>query len=173
MLESIDIRKPVTKHIQGFENPTTGKLRKGDLCLHYGLPLILGALWAVWGPNTAAHGNLVQGLAILTGLFIGLLVYVFQLRLDIDEKVEHQRSTRLIGLIDVLFWNTVYATLVGGLATVAVLVVDLLGGVRGTPMAVVIALGAHLVLTTLLLVRRASTAYSLLVKDKRRALGSR
>lgn len=169
MLGSINVADVFRRHLDGFQDLRTGKLRRTDLALHYGTPIICGAAWLLFGPSTDRLGNLVAGLAVLTGLFLGLLIYVFELRLNVAEKVDYQRSTTLIGLIDILFHNTVYATLAGGLATVAAVLADLLKLSEGWPIAVVVALGAHLVLTTVLIIRRASAAYLELVKDKRRS----
>lgn len=169
MLDSINIVNVVTRHLDGFRPPGGSKRRKRDLVVHYAVPVALGSAWAIWGPATDALSNLVQGLAILTGLFFGLFVYVFQLRLDLAEKVNYQRSVRLIGLIDALFRNTLYATLVGGAATVAAVIVDLFSIEEGLFMGVVIALSAHLALTAALIIRRAGAAYTQLVKDKQRA----
>ncbi|MDN5688467.1 MAG: hypothetical protein L0G94_17575 [Brachybacterium sp.] len=172
MFDSINVLNVVTRHLDGFRPPGKDKARKVDVAVHYVVPAFLGLVWAIWGPATEALGNLVQGLAILTGLFFGLFVYVFQLRLDFVEKVNYQRSVHLVSLIDALFRNTVYATLIGGVATVGAVIVDLLGIDSGPLIGVVIALSAHLALTAALIIRRASAAYTQLVKDKRRAQAS-
>lgn len=175
MLESINILAVLKGHLRGFQNPTTGKIRRPDVVLHYAVPLCIGVLWSLFGRPVHSLGNLIGGLAILTGLFFGLLVFVFELRLQLDERVQHQRSTRLVGLIDVLFSNSAYATLASGLTAVVTVVVDLLwGGTGAEPfpslaVAIVLALGAHLTLTGALLVRHAYAAYTELVEDRRRA----
>lgn len=169
MLDSVNIAGVVGKHIAGFRDLNTRKVRRRDIFLHYFIPLICGIAWWLLGPATSGLGNLVAGLAVLTGLFLGLLVYVFELRLNLAERVNYQRSTTLVGLVDALFHNTVYATLAGGLTTVAAVLADLLQLTDGWPIGIVIALSAHLALTTLLILRRASAAYVELVKDKKRS----
>lgn len=64
--------------LDGFRSLRTGHFRRVDLALHYGVPLLVIALWTVLGPCTASMGNVIAGLAILTGLFLALLVFVFQ-----------------------------------------------------------------------------------------------
>ena len=174
MLESINVLAVLKGHLRGFRNPTTGAIRWADIALHYGAPVIVGVLWAVLGRPVYTLGNLIGGLAILTGLFFGLLVFVFELRLQLDERVQHQRSTRLVGLVDVLFSNSAYATLASGLTAVVTVMVDLFWGGNGSEpfptlaVATVLVLGVHLTLTGALLVRHAYAAYNVLVEDRRR-----
>lgn len=169
MLDSIDISGVVTNYLRGFRSLNTGRYRRADLALHYGVPLAILVAAGIWVPRTDSISNLLSGLAILTGLFLALLVFVFQLRLDTDERVEHQRTARLVDLIDALFHATVYAALVSGLATTVAVVVDLFEPVPKWGLALVVALGAHLVLTGLLVITRAHAAYMQLIDDRRRA----
>lgn len=169
VFESISMKSILHHHLEGFRNPATGQFRRQDLVLHYLVPLALGGAWWAVGPRDPEMGNFIAGLAILTGLFLALLVYVFQLRLDIDAEAAHQRSTRLIPLIDALFHNSVYAALACGATTVVAVIADLTSFAPRVVGSAVIILGVHVAFTALMVMRRAQTAYLELLKDKSRA----
>lgn len=169
MLQSVSMRSIVRHHIDGFRDPSTGTVRVPDLVLHYGLPAVVGLTWGLVGPSNAGMGNFIAGLAILTGLFLSLLVYIFQLRLDLEERVDHQRSTRLLPLVDGLFHNTVYAALVCGTTTFTAVAADITNVLSRCLDALTIALGCHVALTALMVVRRAHAAYLELLRDKARS----
>lgn len=168
-MESISNRGALKRHVDGFRDLTNRKFRKGDIALHYGVPALAFPAWIMLAPKEVDLSALISGITILTGLFFALLVFVFQLRLDIPQSVSYQRSARLPGLIDILFHNTAYATLVGLLACISTVSVDLLPRAPQWTTGITMALCVHLVLTTALLVRRVQAAYVQLVNDKARA----
>jgi len=97
--------------------------KKSDYAVLYGLPLAVGGVslslrWTIGGIS-----ELLSGMAIFTGLLFGLVVWVFQLRIQAANDPRVPGTSSLAVLLDELFKNVLYAVLVG-ILTVAVIICE-------------------------------------------------
>lgn len=114
----------VWDHLDTLRDARTGRLHKPDFATQYGLPALLSFLGCVWPLSIELRdvGQIVAGLAIFGGFMFGLVVYVFQLRLEAAREPGVRKDSALAKLLDELFANVSYAVLVclaGAAAAVA------------------------------------------------------
>lgn len=152
-------------HFETFsDHQAGGRPLVRDYAGMLGLPILAaGAIWFV-GIRVREVGTFLGGIAILTGLLFALVIFVFQLRLQVSGDPRHPNGSRLPVLLDELFANVNYAVIIG-MATSAVGVVaaatsDSASGEAPLWASVVLtALGVHLLLTVLMCVKRTRAAY--------------
>lgn len=140
----------------------TKKVRVLDVLSQLGLPLAAGAL--VWwrGITLSGASQLLSGVAILAGFVFGLLVFVFQLRLQAVEDPRIANEGPVTTLLDELFANVAYTALVG-LATAVVIMAPLAVETRtglALPWSIVtVVFSTHFVLLLMMCVKRTDVAY--------------
>jgi len=102
----------VVDHLDTLRDARTHRVSLLDLFIQFGLPVMLGLGLPLAGFRLVDVGQVIAGLAVLAGFTFGMLVFVFQLRLQVatDPRVT---GTNLRQLIDQLFTNVAYALLVG------------------------------------------------------------
>jgi hypothetical protein len=133
-----------------------------DYVVLIGVPVAAGA--AV-GCSFKLHDmqSYIGGVAIFTGLLFGLVIYVFQLRMQLLSDPNVPRDGKLASFIDQVFANVNYAVVVGVIATIAsmaaAVTADDDGRINAIWSGVVIALGVHLMLVVFMCIKRIRAAY--------------
>lgn len=158
----------VVDHFDTLRDVRTHRMSALDLATQFGLPVLLGAVLPVLGLRLVELGQVIAGLAVLAGLTFGLLVFVFQLRLQVSSDPRVQATT-LRQLIDQLFVNVAYTVLVGlTSAAVCVAVVSVRWGeaqisgnqgVSAVASGIILALCLHFLLSLAMCTKRAYRAY--------------
>lgn len=96
-------------------------------------------------------------------LLFGLVIYVFQLRIQLLENPNVPRDGKLVRFTDQVFANVNYAVVVGGLTTVASvgagLTADDHGNISSIWSGLIVALGVHLILVVFMCIKRVRAAY--------------
>ncbi|WP_328333009.1 hypothetical protein OHA70_15455 [Kribbella sp. NBC_00382] len=161
----------VTEHYRTLRDVRTGKLRRRDFATFLGLPVGLGVVSWLLGLRMPSVGDLVQGVAILTGLLFALVIFVFQLRIQVGSNLDQVRRDHVLLLIDELFSNVLYAVAAGLVATVVVVTAGMWAkpNAQGDAQpldrwwtAVVVISCLHLLLTIAMCLKRTRAAYVLL-----------
>lgn len=105
----------------------------------------------------------IGGVAILTALLFGMVVHVFQLRMQLSSNRDVKRDGDLAVLVDQLFANVNYAVVAGILATAvsmaAAVSSDDDGRINGVWSGIVVGLGVHLLLVVTMCIKRIRLAY--------------
>lgn len=157
----------IRAHYATYVDDSSGDRRPADYLTSIGGPILAGVVAAsvmkIRGLSMSEVGAYISGVAIFTALLFGLVIYVFQLRmqLDVDDRVS--ASGRLVTLVDQLFSNVNYAVVVGVLTTVVAMVAAAFatdGAVGPYWAGILVALGLHLVLAVLMCVKRVQSAFS-------------
>lgn len=166
MSSKLSVLPTIRAHFDTFRSNVDGTLHFWDHATFLGLPLIAGGV-AFWrGVRLSDVSGFLAGLAVFTALLFGLVVFVFQLRLQLRSDGVASTST-LARLVDQLFYNVNYAVVMGvGTTAVGVVAVHL-ADTSGPPVwisAVLTALGLHLTLTILMCVKRVHAAYRMLAQ---------
>jgi hypothetical protein len=151
----------------------TGKPRPEDFAVVLGVPVLIGIVTGLAGWRISIVGELISAIAIITGLLFGLVIFLFQLRLQLGAPDAATRVPRpVVDLIDQMFANVAYAIVVGFLTTAVTLIGAALRepgkvGVTAAPepmsslmTALVLALVAHFLLCLAMCLKRLVTAYS-------------
>lgn len=155
----------VTDHWASLYDHRTGKASKRDMLALAGVPTVVSGL-AWWeGFSLAGVGEILGGVAILAGFVFGLLVYVFDLRLDAAKDPRVPAGGQLHDLLNELFVNVAYAALIG-VATVVAIVVPLGMGMQDSEgrlsawaSILPVLLGVHFILCLLMCIKRTYTAF--------------
>ncbi|MGW7682147.1 hypothetical protein ACWGID_15490 [Kribbella sp. NPDC054772] len=171
MTSKLSLMPVVTEHYRTLTDVRTGKPRRRDFATALGIPAVLGVLCCAFGLRMPSAGDLIQGVSILTGLLFALVIFVFQLRIQVGADREQVRREHVLALLDELFSNVLYAV-VAGLGTT---VIALAAGISTTPdadgnsppldrwwTAAIVASSAHLVLTIAMCLKRTRAAYAAL-----------
>lgn len=159
----------VVDHLDTLRDARTHRVSVLDVFIQFGLPAMLGVGLPLAGVRLVEVGQVIAGLAVLAGFTFGMLVFVFQLRLQVatDPRLV---GTNLRELIDQLFTNVAYALLVGLVCvTLAVAFVsvrqvpapspDLVSVLRAVATGVLVATMSHFLLTLAMCTKRAYRAY--------------
>jgi hypothetical protein len=107
----------VGDHLGTLQDDRTQTWRWQDWTTMYGLPIAAAVSCGVFNVQLQGISEIVGGLSILAGFLFGLVVFVFQLRLQVTNDPRVAPHGRLPRLIDQLFANVSYAVLVGLLTT--------------------------------------------------------
>lgn len=159
----------VVDHLDTLRDARTHRVSVLDLFIQFGLPLAFGLGLPLAGFRLVDVGQVIAGLAVLAGFTFGMLVFVFQLRLQVamDPRVV---GTNLRELIDELFTNVAYALLVG-LACVTLAVAfasvrqasspspGVVSVLRTIATGVLVATMSHFLMTLAMCTKRAYRAY--------------
>ncbi|SOC53543.1 hypothetical protein SAMN05660748_4490 [Blastococcus aggregatus] len=159
----------ISDHLGTLEDERTHTARWQDWAMLYGLPAAAGAPLAIWNVQLQGIGEVVGGLAILAGFLFGLVVFVFQLRLQVTADPRVAPQGLLPRLLDQLFANVSYAVLVGFMTvgvSIAASATRSLDAKTGDLMAVnrwwsavLVLLFAHLMLLLAMSLKRLRRAY--------------
>lgn len=159
----------VVDHLDTLRDARTQRVSVFDFLVQFGLPIVLGVGLPLGGFRLVEVGQVIAGIAVLAGFTFGMLVFVFQLRLQVatDPRVV---GTNLRELIDQLFTNVAYALLVGlACVTLAVAFVsvrqvampsaDVVSVLRSIATGLLVASTSHFLLTLAMCTKRAYRAY--------------
>lgn len=156
----------IRAHYATLVDDSTGRPHIPDYVLSIGGPVLVGgvvaAIMRARQLSTSDMASYIAGVAIFTALLFALVIYVFQLRMQIDTDDRVPRDGRLMRLVDQLFSNVNYAVVVGVLTTVIAMVAAMLahdGEVGPYWTGVISALGLHLVLVVFMCIKRVDSAY--------------
>jgi hypothetical protein len=157
----------IRDHYDTLVDQNTDKWYWPDYVILLGMPMFIGT--AVGGllhfHNTGLRDmqSFIGGVAIFTALLFGMVIHVFQLRMQLLTNPAVARDGDLAGFVDQLFANVNYAVVVGIIATAvsmaAAVTRDDAGRVNPVWSGVVIALGVHLLLVVFMCVKRIRAAY--------------
>lgn len=113
MSSKFSVRPVIRDHLDTLQDERTGNRRWQDRATLYGFPAAAGVTIAFFGVELQGIGEIVGGLSILAGFLFGMVVFVFQLRMQVSNDPRVAQGGRLPRLIDQLFANVSYAVLVG------------------------------------------------------------
>lgn len=150
----------------------TGRPRPEDFFVVLALPLVALAVSLLAGWQVGVVSELIAAVSITTGLLFGLVVFLFQLRVQIGAAERTERvPPAAVRLVDEMFRNVAYAIVVGFVLTGVTIVgaatrVDPPGsapleGMGEGMTAVVLALVTHFLLVLAMCLKRLTSAYSL------------
>ncbi|WP_280479467.1 hypothetical protein [Nocardia cyriacigeorgica] len=164
MSSKLSVLPTIRAHYDTFRDNTSGSPHVWDYIIFVGLPVAAGIACAWRGVRLSDVSGFLAGLAVFAALLFGLVVFVFQLRLQLRTSGTPSTST-LARFVDQLFYNVNYAVVVGigttGVATIAVH----LANKNSAPVwisAMMTALALHLAFTILMCVKRVHAAYRML-----------
>ena len=147
----------------------TGRWRLADYLVLFGLPALTATVSFSLGWRMPIVDEVISAIAIITALLFGMVVFIFQLRLQLSARdVMDRTPTTTIELIDELFANVCYSIVVGFVAIGAALwgaaerpTVSTGGvgpiGLIGT--AAILFLGVHFSLSLAMCLKRLTAAY--------------
>lgn len=163
MASKASVVPAVRAHYDTLRDDRTKKIRLLDIALFAGMPILTGsALW-LFDFRLKDTASVLAGLAVFTALLFGLVIFVFQLRVQIKSDGRDHVRPRIAVLIDETFANVTYSVIVGIATTVvglvAAAIADKEAGAPDWISALLAALGLHLVLTILMCLKRVNSAY--------------
>lgn len=169
MVSRLGIRELIGDQLDTMHVSGSSKRSKYDLLLLFGLPFAPAVAVVLTGARFTSVGQVLSGMAILTGLLFGLLVHVFSVGLRVADTSKYNPSSKVTVLVDELRANVSYACGVS-LALTGVLVVAAvnagaradINGLHPVVSGFIALLGLHLVLVLLLVLKRVRNAYKLL-----------
>lgn len=163
MASKASIGPAVRAHFDTLRDDRTGDVRLLDLVLFVGLPLLAGGVLWLCDFRMKDIAAVLAALAVFTALLFGLVIFVFQLRVQVKADGRDHERPRLASLIDETFANVTYSVIVGIITTAAALIGAAIGkSGDGAPVpisAILAALALHLVLTILMCLKRVHSAY--------------
>lgn len=153
----------VKAHFLTLVNPKRhGWLRwLGDIVQFVLFPVALGIAAWLWHWKISTV-NLLTAVSILAALSISAAIYVFQLRVDVQEHLV-DRGNRSVVLLDQLFTNLLYSVIVG-LILISIMLFDPCGR---TWNAILVAITAHYLLTMLMCLKRLFAAFQFAIGRRR------
>lgn len=154
----------VTDHFDTYTGESGRVLWKTAL-LQIGVPTVVGCVVGSFEVHLLGTAELLAGVSVLAGLLFALVIYVFQLGIDVSKSAK-ALPRRLPRLVDELFRNVLYAVA----SSVALLVVLIVarqfeveaGEAAGLPVVwsvLVAMLGTHLLAVVSQCVKRTRRAY--------------
>ncbi|WP_101466400.1 hypothetical protein [Nocardia fluminea] len=164
MSSKLSVLPTIRAHFDTFRDNTDGAPHIWDYIVFVGLPVAVGVVCAWRGVRLSDVSGFLAGLAVFAALLFGLVVFVFQLRLQLRASEISSTST-LARFVDQLFYNVNYAVVVGVATTGTGTVAVHLANKNSAPVwisAILTALGLHLALTILMCVKRVHSAYRML-----------
>lgn len=133
-----------------------------DYATLLGVPIAVGTLTGCFARlrDMAAY---IGGVAVFTALLFALVIYVFQLRMQLLDNPNVPRDGKLAAFIDQVFANVSYAVVIGvfttALSMTAAITAPDNGHVHPIWSGVVVALGVHLMLVVFMCIKRLRAAY--------------
>lgn len=148
-----------------FTDAHTGRPRFEDYFVVLAIPIGLGAWSVLSGGTITIVGELISAIAIITSLLFGLVVFIFQLRVQLGAKdVAERVPMSSVQLIDEMFKNVAYAIVIGFAATALLLLGAAVRDESEQAISValsgaIVVLLAHFVLTLAMCLKRLTKAY--------------
>lgn len=157
----------VQDHYATFYDAATARPSKRDWALVVAVPIAIAVASFFAGIRIFEAGQLLAGVAILGGFMFGLLTFVFGLKMQASGDPRVPRGGRLLKLLDELFYNVAYTTLIAFLTVAAILVPLSFRSTAlpaGAPLGAIwstltIALLAHFAMNLAMCVKRTHVAY--------------
>lgn len=160
----------VTEQYGTLVDSRTGRRRLEDYFVVIGLPIGVAVISMVASWRIAIVGELISAVSIITGLLFALVIFLFQLRLQLGKQETAARIPRpAVKLIDEMFANVCYAIVVGFMVTGVTLVgaatrvnptgPDPLEPINLALSAAVLALLTHFLLVLAMCLKRLVSAY--------------
>ena len=163
MASKASIAPAVRAHYNTLRDDRDGSIRLWDLVLFVGVPIVVGVGLFCADFRMKDIASILAGLAVFTALLFGLVIFVFQLRVQIKSDGKDQERPRVAVLVDETFANVTYSVIVGVITTVVAVVAAAISHEdAGAPRwicALLAGLGLHLVLTILMCLMRIHSAY--------------
>lgn len=169
MPSKVSVAPIVKDHLATLRDASTGKPRLLDWLLVGGVPLAVGAVALARGFTLTSIADLGAMVAVLAGLLFALVIFVFQLRLQVAHDPRVHKDSVVVPLIDELFANVMYAVVVGLVDAALVMlaantrVVDSAGTLQAVNVwwsAGIAVVTAHWLLTILMCLKRTRSAYA-------------
>lgn len=163
MASKISLAHLVTDHVDTLRDARTSRPMPSDFLVHYGLPLAAGIIAIIRKFQMVDVTQVIAGVGVLGGLSFGLVIFVFQLRLQISSDPRHSDGQILKSLVNQMFYNVSYAVLIS-VITVGVAVAGAAFNDRGAPLnkwwtGVIIALALHFLITLAMILKRTASAF--------------
>lgn len=157
----------IQDHYDTLVDQNTNKWYWADYAVLIGIPVVSGGLVGLalycHGSGLRDMQSYIGGVAIFTALLFGMVVHVFQLRMQLLSNPAVPRDGDLAGFVDQLFANVNYAVVVGIVATAVSMAAAVTanddGRVNPVWSGVVVAFGVHLLLVVFMCVKRIRAAY--------------
>ncbi|RIR09410.1 hypothetical protein [Mycobacteroides abscessus] len=133
-----------------------------DYVVLIGIPTLIGiATGSLFTLRDVAA--FIAGVAIFTALLFGLVIYVFQLRMQLLNDPHVPRDGKLVGFIDQLFANVNYAVVIGMFTTTAGVAAAMTAGDNGRInhwwSGILTGFSLHLMLVVFMCIKRTRAAY--------------
>lgn len=167
MASKASVAPAIRAHFDTLRDDATGSIRVRDFLLFVGLPSGVGLALGIAKFRLHDIASMLAGLAVFTALLFGLVIFVFQLRVQIKDDGRDRQRPKLASLIDEMFANVTYSVIVGVVTTVVAVIAAAISGNDGAPTwisGILAALALHLVLTILMCLKRVHSAYQQLRK---------
>ncbi|KHL03151.1 hypothetical protein [Sinomonas humi] len=171
MGSKVNVLPIVSGHFATLRDFRTGKISALDLLTQIGIPCAVGVVaWLVDLKFAGVYANIIAALAIVFGFAFAVTVFVFQLRMQMAEmqissesqdrvaEIAPQIDTRAPTLVNELFANCLYATLLSGVATLLACSIEPLAWQRPGDWALT-AVIAHLILVLMMCFKRLNSAF--------------
>ncbi|GJO05417.1 hypothetical protein NJB18091_45040 [Mycobacterium marinum] len=134
-----------------------------DYVVLLGVPIVTGTLTGCITKQPRDMAAFIGGVAVFTALLFALVIYLFQLRMQLLENPNVPRDGKLATFIDQVFANVSYAVVVGVVTTAISMAVAMTtpdsGHINRFCAGLVVGLGAHLMLVVLMCIKRLRAAY--------------
>lgn len=163
----------VGAHLDTLRDARDRSTKWVDVVIQYLLPVVAGVACYLGQFHLQGVGDVIAGLAVLAALLFALVIFVFQLRLQLANDPRVPKGGLLPTLVDELFANVAYAVLIGLSAVVVSLAASSTRSLdeRGNlePLnaiwsAVLVVVAVHLLLTVGMCLKRTHSAYRELTK---------
>lgn len=155
----------ISAHYATFVDARSDTRRKRDYFAFVGVPVAIGAIVIFANVRLGALTAVLTGIATLTGLLFGFVIWTFGLRVQILRDPRIPKLSAAPRRLDELFANASYAALVA-LTTIAVAVAAVTAqhGEHANRWwsAAVLVLVSHLLLTLAMCLKRLHSAFELL-----------
>ena len=163
MTSKASVIPAVRAHFDTLRDDRTGKVRRVDYVLFVGLPVTAASAAWYFDFRMKDMASALAGLAVFTALLFGLVIFVFQLRIQIKNDGREREHPRLVRLVDETFSNVTYSVVIGLATTVVGMIAASVAEKEvGAPVwitVILVLLGTHLVLTILMCLKRIHSAY--------------
>ena len=168
MGSKLSVAPTIKAHYATFRHDVTGEIHLPDYAIFVGAPAFFGILAWVCDVRLTEVAGFLGGLAVFAALLFALVIFVFQLRMQLREVDQYAGRRTLVKLVDQLFANVCYAVVVGLTTTaIGVAAANMTNGGQGAPpwlSALLIAFGLHLILTIFMCLKRVHSAYRQLAR---------
>lgn len=163
MATRTSVTRIVTSHFGTLRNHATQAPSARSYLVQIAFPIGAAVVAVLLGFRLRSSDEILAGLSILAGLLFALLVFVFQLRLQVTQDPRIPRGSVLLRLLDDLFANVAYSVVVGLVAASAALIagsiVEADKALNSWWTGVLIALTVHFGLNIAMCLKRTQAAY--------------